>query len=175
MEFVEIGKLRKPHGLKGELKLLITERFEDNLAENVDAFFVEQAGRMMPYFIEYLRGKGAFILKLEDIDSKEDANLIANRPIFLRRKDILMTDEELAADDSGLEYNFLTNYTLETELLGTVGTILSVEDFPQQEMAVVRYEGKDFLIPLLKEWILNIDKETKIVRMELPEGLLDLA
>lgn len=174
MEFVGIGKLKKPHGLKGEIKLSVEDKFWDAMADGVDVFFIEQKGRKTPYFVEYLRGKGSFILKLEDVDSKEDAKFIANRPIFLRRKDILMTDEELLADDSGLEYFFLKNYTVHDTNLGLIGQILSIEDYPQQEMAVIQYKNKQILIPLMKNWIKSIDKNAKKITLELPEGLLEL-
>lgn len=171
MDYIEVGKLKKPHGLNGELKGTIDERFWEDVAE-IDAFFVEIRGEKTPYFIEYLRGKGSLILKFEEVDSKEDARLFNNKGLFLRREDISLTEEEIY--DDGLEYAFLKGYELRVESIEEVGKIELVEEYPQQEMAIVSYQEREVLIPLRATWILAVDKENKIVQMSLPEGLLEL-
>jgi 16S rRNA processing protein RimM len=41
-------------------------------------------------------------------------------------------------------------------------------------MAVIEINEQELLVPLHEQLILNIDREEKIIRMEIPEGLLDL-
>jgi len=171
MEYVAIGRLRKPHGLQGEMKGEIEERFWNDVAE-VEAFFVEYKGAYTPFFIEYLRGKGTPIVKFEDVDTKEEASTFTNKPLFLRKDDISLSDEEINASD--LEYGFLEGYTMVEEELGNVGEILRVDEFPQQEMATVAYKEKEIFIPLLEAWIVTVDKANKTVVVALPEGLLDI-
>ncbi len=171
MEYTDIGRINKPHGLDGELKATIDERFWSDIA-NIDAFFVEQRGQKIPFFIEYLRGKGSLILKFEEVETKEEARSFTNKRLYLRREDISLTEEEI--NDKGLEYSFLEGYELIEVDLGTVGRIESVEDFPQQEMAKVDANGNLILIPLLKVWITNINKENKTITMSLPDGLLEV-
>jgi 16S rRNA processing protein RimM len=171
MEYLAIGKIKKPHGLTGELKATIDERFFADVSE-VEAFFVEIQGEQAPYFIESIRGKGPFILKFEDIDSKEDAALLTNKNIFLRREDVSLSESEIEAD--GLAYSYLKGFVLEDETLGEIGEIVLVEEYPQQEMATVAYQEKEVLVPLTEGWLLEVDEAAKIVRMDLPEGLLDI-
>lgn len=171
MEYLEIGKIKKPHGLYGELKVTIDERFFADVNE-VEAFFVEMEGDKAPYFIESLRGGNPLLLKLEDIDSKEDAALFTNKIIYLRAEDVSLSEEEIK--DTGLEFSYLEGFVLEVVDLGQVGEILRVDEFPQQEMATVDYQGKELFVPLLKQWIVLVDKDQKIVQMDLPEGLLDV-
>ena len=171
MEYIEIGKLKKTHGLNGELKGTIEDRFIPDAA-NVEAFFVEKRGEYTPFFIEYLRGKGDLIFKFEEVDAKEDATPFVNKRIYLRRNDISLTEEEIHAD--GLVYSYLSGYEVIDAELGTVGTILRVDEFPQQEMATVAYGDKEVFVPLLEAWIESVDKEEKTVHMALPEGLLDI-
>lgn len=171
MDYVEIGRFRKPHGLNGEIKGDIEERFWDDVAE-IDAFFVEIKGEKTPYFIEYLRGKGTLIFKFEDIDTKEDASLFTSKNLYLRREDINLSEEEI--NDTGLEFSFLEGYELHLEELGKVGRIQYVEEYPQQEMATVQQGEKEVLVPLRSAWITSVDKEQQKVVMDLPEGLLDI-
>ncbi|MFK7799580.1 MAG: ribosome maturation factor RimM [Aureispira sp.] len=171
MEYLEIGKIKKPHGLNGELKATIDERFFEDV-NAVEAFFVELGGDKAPYFIESLRGGNPLLLKFEDIDSKEDAALFTNKTIYLREEDVSLSEE--AINDTGLVFSYLVGFVLEVEELGQVGEILQVDEFPQQEMATVAYQEKELLVPLLEQWIVSVDKAQKIVRMDLPEGLLDI-
>ena len=169
--FLEIGKINKPHGLLGEIKASIDQRFLSDVAQ-VEAFFVELNGEYLPYFIEYIRGKGRMILKFEDIESKEDASLFTNKCIYLRREDVHLSDLEI--QDTGLEYQFLEGFELSDKQVGLLGIIESVEDFPQQEMAKLTINQRDCLIPIHLGWIEAIDKAEKTVLMDLPEGLIDL-
>jgi 16S rRNA processing protein RimM len=174
MEFVPIGKLKKTHGLQGEIKLEIEDKFLELLFA-LGVLFVEQTGSPMPFFIESIRGKGAMIAKLEEVDDKETANALANKVVYLRRTDIPFTDEELAEEESDLLYYYLKDYELLDQEKNRIGKILEVADYPQQEMAIVQTEeGPELLIPLLEDWITVIDTEHKTVQMELPEGLVDL-
>ncbi len=119
MEYLAIGKIKKPHGLTGELKATIDERFFADVSE-VEAFFVEIQGEQAPYFIESIRGKGPFILKFEDIDSKEDAALLTNKNIFLRREDVSLSESEIEAD--GLAYSYLKGWAKSGKLYWSKNT-----------------------------------------------------
>lgn len=171
MEYVEIGKIKKPHGLNGEMKATIDERYFGDVNE-VEAFFVEIQGEKAPYFIESLRGGSPVLLKFEEMDTKEDAALLTNKRIFLRAEDVSLSEEEI--QDTGLEFSYLEGFVLSVEELGEIGAILRVEAFPQQEMATVAYQQKELFVPLLAQWMVNVDKAAKTVLMDLPEGLLDI-
>lgn len=171
MDYLEIGKIKKPHGLNGELKATIEERFYEDV-NAVEAFFVEIEGEKAPYFIESLRGGATLLLKFEEIDSKEDAALFTNKKIYLRAEDVSLSEEELR--DTGLVYSFLEGYTLEVEDMGAIGVITRVDEFPQQEMATVSYQEKEIFVPLLEQWIVEVNKDKQLVVMDLPEGLLEV-
>lgn len=171
MDFVEVGKLRKTHGLQGELKGVVEERFWEDIS-NAPAVFIDQKGDKAPYFIEYARGGEPLILKLEDINTKEEAAQLTNKVLYLRREDIQLDDE--AIQSRGLAYGHLENYVLEVEEVGEVGPILYIEEYPQQEIATVAYQEREILVPLREAWIKSINKAQKRVIMELPEGLLEL-
>lgn len=170
-EYIEVGKIKKVHGLNGELKISLLEHLLDSSAQ-ADAFFVDQKGNKTPYFIESLRGSEDYLLKFEEIDSKEAASPFAHKPLFMRRIDIDLPDEVVLSN--GLVYGYLEGYQLVEQDLGLIGEILFVDAFPQQEMATVSYQEKEVFVPLLPAWIQSIDKEKRTVEISLPEGLLDV-
>jgi 16S rRNA processing protein RimM len=172
MEFIKIGKVRCAHGIKGELKISVEEKFIDSLWES-EAIFLEMRGNKTPYFVEELREGAAIMIKLENVDTRTASEQVGQPDIYLRREDIDLTDAEID-EDASLEYEHLLGYTLHETDLGEVGIIKLIEAYPQQEMATVSLGDKTVLIPLLPVWIVEINPEQKTVTMNLPDGILDL-
>ena len=169
-QYTQIGFTKKTHGIRGELKLTVEDAYEDLLLES-DRIFLEIRGSKQPFFIEHLRGGGELIVKFEDVDSREDALLLQSRGIFLPSSEI----PEMETDDSGgLEYGRIVGYRIVDRQAGEIGTVEEVLEMPQQEMALVLYEGREVLIPLNPDFVKNIDDEATQVAVDLPEGLLSL-
>jgi 16S rRNA processing protein RimM len=57
---------------------------------------------------------------------------------------------------------------------GELGVLESVLDLQHQILFQIRYRGKEILVPAVDETIKEIDKENKILRIEAPEGLIDI-
>lgn len=172
-EFVQIGYTQKTHGVEGELRISIEEVYEDDFL-NADTLFIEiSGGNRVPYFIEYIRGASSDILKLEDIRTKEDAQKLSSRPLFLRESDL--TPGAGGENDPFVpQFEFLEGFEAWDETRGSLGEIVRIDEYPRQEMAVVRYGGREVLIPLQGPILISIDEKEKKVRLDLPEGLLEL-
>ena len=171
--YVLIGHTRKAHGLAGELKLSIEERYIEDFLKN-ERIFLDVKGTKIPYFIANVRGKGELILQLEDVADRDAALMLQGREVFLREKDLLHDSErELEFEEETLEYEHLTGYTLVDQTLGPIGAIDEVLEMPQQEMAFLKYRNREVLVPLNEQLIVRIDESARQVIMDLPEGLLD--
>jgi 16S rRNA processing protein RimM len=173
-QYVTIGRTRKAHGLSGELKVFIEERYLEDFMKN-ERIFLEVKGVKIPYFIASVRGGGEMILKLEEVDNRDTATLLQAREVMLREQDILPdhSREYEVEEEEGLEYEHLAGYTLIDETLGEVGVIDEVLEMPQQEMAFLKYKKREVLVPLNAQFILSVDEPNRRVHMDLPDGLLD--
>ena len=170
MDYIQIGFTKKTHGIAGELKFFIEEPYEDIFLEK-DRIFLEIRGNKQPFFVESVRGAGDLIVKLEDIKVREDALLLQSKPVFLPASEI---PEDLDLTELEAEYAGLTGYLLTDQSTGDIGHVQEVLEMPQQEMAVVLYQGKEVLIPLNALFIVEVDHAGRKVLMDLPEGLLEL-
>lgn len=171
--YINIGYTKKLHGLQGELKLFIEERYLEDFLKN-ERIFLDVKGAKVPYFVADVRGKGELILKLEDVDTRDAAFALQSREVFLREQDLVPEHErELEIENETLEYERLTGFLLLDKTAGEVGRIEEVLDMPQQEMAFLKYKGREVLIPLNEQFITSIDEKGKRVFMDLPEGLLE--
>jgi 16S rRNA processing protein RimM len=167
-----VGKLGKAHGLQGEMKLVSYQGFEEDV-EKAGWFIVNLANQMLPIFVERIRGMGFLIVKIEGFDSKESVKTLENKELYLK-KDQLLYNVESYQEGEDTYYGFLKGFELYTSEEESLGFIERVEEYPQQEMAIVLVNGKETLIPLVPDFIEKIDKPLKKIWMHLPEGLLSL-
>ncbi|MCB0636993.1 MAG: 16S rRNA processing protein RimM [Lewinella sp.] len=165
-DLVEIGKLGKAHGLKGELKVAVPPEYEDAVLD-ATVIFVKIGSQPIPHFVEYVRGGGGLLIKLEEVNDKETANL-------LHGKTILLAADQLPAVAETYPLPPWEGFLIEDEDDGPIGTIIELIEMPQQVLAAVDYQGREILIPLHEDLIVELDEEQKRIILQLPEGLLDL-
>ena len=169
---VEIGSVRKTHGFKGEIKLIVEEPFEDDVEQAEFIFIGKNQDTAIPYEILSIRGAD-WIFDLAGLTTKEQSATLLNQKVFLREEDV----SEIAPDQSSADmedFDYLIGFTIVDKATGQVGVISALGDNPLQLLATVEGPEKTHLIPLVDKLIEQIDQEKQLIIMELPEGLLDL-
>lgn len=164
-EVYRIGRLGKTHGVKGEVSL----QFDDDIFDRVDADYLvlELDGILVPFFIEEYRFRSdtVALIKFEDVDTQQRANELTGCDVYFPRA--------LAADDEGeVSLSLLVGFDLVEANGGRViGRIAAIDD----TTANLLFELEDGrLIPANDDLICDIDTKRKTIKMEIPEGLLEL-
>lgn len=171
--YITIGHTKKAHGISGEIKMHIEERYEEDFLKN-ERIFIDVKGTKVPYFVINVRGTNEFIVQLEEVNTRDTAQTLQSREICLREKDLIPEDErEMDVEEESLKYARLAGYMLSDQTLGDIGPIDEVLEMPQQEMAFLKYHNQEVLVPLNAQLIVEIDDKVKKVLMDLPEGLLE--
>jgi 16S rRNA processing protein RimM len=168
-EFVKIGYTMKSHGLKGEIKVNVDEKYEDDF-EKAEVIFITVKGIVSPFFIEEIKFGSSTLLKFEDIDKPEDTLPLSSKEIFMRASDIVFAHNFI--DDSSPYLKYIGYRIFDNGI--DLGIILDVVDVPQQVLAILNIDDKEILIPLNDIFITKIENKTKSINMDLPEGLLSL-
>lgn len=167
----KIGRLGKPHGVKGEISF----QFTDDVYDRVDADYliIEVDGILVPFFIEEYRFRSdeTALLKLEDIDTQEAARELTNSDVYFERR---LSDD---ADEPSMAA--IIGYRLINDADGQeIGTIMGIDDSTANILFEVLKSGTDddspILIPAAEEFITGIDNNKREISVALPEGLLDL-
>lgn len=167
----KIGRLGKPHGVKGEISF----QFTDDVFDRVDADYliIEVDGILVPFFIEEYRFRSdeTALLKLEDIDTQEAARELTNSDVYFERR---LSDD---ADEPSMAA--IIGYRLVNDADGQeIGTITGIDDSTANILFEVLKSGTDddspILIPAAEEFITGIDNDKREISVALPEGLLDL-
>ena len=163
-----IGKIVSSFGLKGEV-ILLHHLGKKTSLKGLEVLFIEQKkDEMLPYFLKSTRIKSEneIYLQLEGIDVKEKAKPVLQKQVWLTEDDF----EKYAGKTSPIS---LLGYHIINED-DDLGEILEVIEQPHQLICRINWNNKEVLIPLHEQTIKKIDKKKKEVRVELPEGLLDI-
>jgi len=170
-KFQEVGYLQNTHGLKGEMRIKISVEFQEDMLLSEKIFF-EINGQMIPYFIDELRSPGNWIIKLEDIDTPEQARSLQGIAVHLERADILLDEERTIIIEKNPFAHLVGYNTFDGDT--SIGEILEIREMPGQTIAVLNREGKEVFIPLVKPFIVEIKDDAKTLHLNLPDGILDL-
>lgn len=168
-ERVTIGKILKPRGVRGELKVLsltdIPDRFESLEVVHVHASEAESLQLEIEHVSYY---KDFVYLRFKGYDSIEKAQKLVGSLLQVDRAESPELPE-------GVFYRFeiidAEVYTDDDRYLGKVVDILETG---ASDVYVVRDGKKEYLIPSNPEVVTDIDRERGKIRVHPLEGLLEL-
>lgn len=171
-DLIEIGYTKKIHGLKGELKASVTDRYLEDFVSS-KMLFLQVNSSFIPYAIDNIRMGNEIILKLDEVDDVNAARLIQSKKILIKLKDIIPPEKrKIKIKDE--EYLDIEGYKMKSVNQDLIGTIIEVVSTPSQKMAVVKTEFEEKLIPLNPHFVKEINRTSKVLIVDLPEGMLDL-
>ncbi len=123
---------------------------------------------MFPYFIQQIKIKSEneVYIKLEGIDSKEIAEKILKKEVWITDADFHKYVHSTAPA------SFVGFHLLDEGV--DLGEIVEVIELPHQLLCKIFIKNNEALIPLHDETLKKIDKKNKQVHVVLPDGLLDI-
>lgn len=164
-----LGKIVKKYSFKGEV-LAKLDTDEPDIYKNMESVFVDLGNNLIPFFIEAssLHKSELLRLKFEGVTTEEDANAILKCDLYLPLN--------LLPKLSGNQFYFheVIGFEIEDVNYGFIGIITGINDATAQSLFEVENDGKELLIPMNDEFIKKIDRDSKKVIVETPEGLIEL-
>ena len=166
-EVYKIGIINKPHGIHGELSFT----FDDDIFDRVDADYIVclMDGILVPFFIESyrFRSDSSALIKLEGVDNEQQARRFTNTEVFFPKK------HAEGPEDEDLTWAYFTGFIIKDVKEGKIGKVTDVDDSTINTLFVVDRDGKELLIPAQEDFIVNLDREARIITMDLPSGLIE--
>ena len=166
-DLVIVGRVVKPHGVRGEMQLAPETDFPDRLVGLREAQLI-LAGRPTPVRMETVRRTGTGLLvKITGIESPEDVEAWRGAWLAVRR-------EAAAALPAGRHFVFevigMTVLTDAGEPLGMVDEIIRT---PANDVFVVHGPRGEVLIPAIASVVLSVDRDRRCIVIRPMPGLLD--
>lgn len=164
-----LGKVAKKYSFKGEV-LVYLDTDEPELYTELESMFVEINGHLVPFFIERssIHREKFLRTQFEDMDSEEIADTIVGKDVYLP---LTMLPK---LEGNKFYYHEIVGFDAIDQRLGNFGTILRISDNGIQALFEVQKDNAVILIPLIDEFIIEVNRENKSILFNTPEGLIDL-
>lgn len=107
------------------------------------------------------------LIKLEGVDDEQQARRFTNTEVFFPKKHAEGTEDE------DLTWAYFTGFIIKDVKEGKIGKVTDVDDSTINTLFVVDRDGKELLIPAQEDFIVNLDREARIITMDLPSGLIE--
>lgn len=177
-DLILAGKFLKPHALKGELN--VVSDYDSEIFDEDYPVIVSMDGIYVPFYVESYRKKGLFgcLLKLDGVDSVEEARSFVNKNIYLLKRDVaeflqIDEDELVMADD-------FEGFEVYDRNLGYIGKVVELDDSTDNLLLIVDSpEYGEVYLPYADEFIDAVTQadengENGRIDMNLPEGIINL-
>ena len=165
---VTIGKILRPRGIVGELKILPLTAWPDRFLQLEQVYVEPRRCPIRRMQVTKARQLGRFFsLKLEGIDTVEDAETLRDGFLLVDRSEVPPLPE-------GSFYIFdLIGMEVRTETGTWVGEIQDVLELPANDVYVVRNETREILIPAARDIVRRIDLSSGVMIVAERKGLVD--
>ncbi|MBR6627844.1 MAG: ribosome maturation factor RimM [Lachnospiraceae bacterium] len=167
-DFFKVGVITTTHGVRGEVKVFPTTD-DARRFKRLKEVILDTGKERINLEIEGVKFFKQFvILKFKGIDNINDVEKYRQKELFVPRKNAvrLSRDEYFIADLMGLK--------VLDEQDGEIGTLEDVLETGANDVYVIRMtDGRELLLPAIKQCVLQVDVEAGFVKVHVLEGLLD--
>lgn len=169
-QWLSVGKLVNTHGIRGEVKIYSQTDFpEERFAPNsVLALVNEENGQRIDVEVVSAREhKGMYIAKLKGFENINEVEKYKGWSLKVSRDNLVELDEGEYYQHQIIGCKVVTDDGAE---LGVITEILVPG--ANDVWVVQPVKGKQVLIPVIDDVVLNVDVANKIVKVHLMEGLI---
>lgn len=167
MDLVEIGRVTRPHGIRGELRVQLHWP-ESDAFEHASSVTLERDGRTLfsGKVVFARRAEKAVLLKLQGVDGRNAAESFRDALVSVPRS-------ALPPLEPG-EYYLCDLVGAKVVAPGAeVGEVVEVRAHPSVDTIVVKTpDGTLLEQPLTDPWVVSVDAENKLVELSTLDGLI---
>lgn len=170
--YVLIGRVNKPHGIKGELKITPFSDDPDKLAGYKTLFLTSagKSGHLQKHHLLKVRNQVNYaVISLSGINSRDKAEELKGSSIWVARDEL-----PLLSESEYYWYDFMGRdvFTRQGKYLGKVSNLIS--NGPHDVLVISEARGREYMIPVCDDFVEDPDKEKDRIIVSPPEGLLDI-
>ncbi len=160
-----VGKISNPHGIKGWVKVIsFTDPIENILSYK--QWIISDKETEKTYYLEDSRVQGnKIVIKLENVNDRNDADLLKNLQIQVNRSDLPELDQNSYYWEDIVDFNVI-------DIKGNhVGKVDSLFRTGSNDVLVIIDETKErLLVPFIMEEVIKyVDLAKELISIDWPE------
>lgn len=167
-QLLRVGVISTTHGVRGEVKVYPTTD-DVNRFKKLKKVVLDTGREHLDLEISSVKFfKNQVILKFKGIDNINDIEKYKGKDLLVNREDAvaLEENENYVAD--------LIDLKVVTDEGQVLGVLTEVMETGANDVYVVETEdGKELLLPAIRDCILDVDLETEVMTVHILPGLLD--
>jgi len=159
--FLAVGKLLRPHGLRGEIKMKVITDFPERLCAGA-SLYVGPEYEMLT--ISDIRGSDqSRILSFTGLEDREEVGRLRNMYLYIR------TDTLHGLPEGEYYFHELLGLVVVDEGEQLLGTLEEIMETGANDVYIVRTpEGEEILLPAIESVILEVDLEKRQILVRQP-------
>ena len=167
-DYFYLGKTTKKFGLKGELVVYL-DTDEPEKYYSMESVFFDLDGEPIPFFVKEIKikSKNQLIVLFQDIDNDSSSQYV-NTDLYLP----LSMLPKLSGNK--FYYHEIKGFTIIDENKGNIGICVDILDYTHQSIMQISSDKGEILIPIVDNFIKNVDREKCIIEIIAPQGLVEL-
>ena len=165
-----VGTIVSKFSFKGEV-LVKLDSDDPEMYEQLESVFIALGNNLVPFFVQKtsLHKSDLLRIKFEDVASEADAEALLRCKLYLP----LSLLPKLTGNQ--FYYHEVIGFSVEDQRYGTVGKIKNIDENAHQALFVIEDPSQnEILIPVSDEFIVSVDRKTKKIVVNTPEGLIEL-
>ena len=166
--YLRVGVISSTHGIAGEVKVFPTTD-DNNRFKKLKQVFLDTGKEYLELEVERVRFfKQMVIVKFKGINNINDIEKYKGKDLLVTRENAVPLEE-----DEYFIYDIMGAQVVDEEGK-EIGTLVEVLATGANDVYVVKTpQGKEILMPVIDECILDIDFDNKVVTAHIMPGLLD--
>lgn len=164
--FLAVGQLRRPHGLRGEMTMVLYTEFPERLQPGEQVFIGE---RHKPVKISRQRWhRDMLLIAFEEYPDRNSIEVLRNQTVYV-------SVDQLPELPEGEFYQYeLVDLQVFTDEGVHIGNVVEILETGANDVLILETEGEqEILLPYIDEVVREIDLDRGIITVHLIPGLLE--
>lgn len=168
-KLVTIGRIVNTHGIRGELKIVSETDFPERFETGSFLFIVDTQDKQTPVKVQSARlHKNMYIVKFEQFGNINEVEKYKGSLLKMEEK------YQQPLEEGEYYYHEIIGCKVITEEGQELGAVSEILTPGANDVWVVnRPQGKELLLPVIDDVVLEVDVASKTIRIHLMEGLLE--
>jgi 16S rRNA processing protein RimM len=163
--FLEVGRIIRPHGVRGMMVIASEAQYFASLPPKTTLYLDTSR---TPYEVTRIsRHQGRYLLSLQSVNTREEAETLRNTRVFLD-----MTDLPELKEDEYYYWQFI-GLRVEDQQHRTLGIVKDILETGANDVYILETpSGKELLIPAIKDVVKTVDLNQGLIQINLLPGLI---